>query len=89
MNPHIYIKVCEGINNDGSVHSIKLGNGAPFRSLTYPPQNKGDAARCSPNFYATGHKLPIRTQEQILVDSGYPETNKMPPNFWGLRPPHA
>ena len=31
--------------------------------------------------------LPIRTQEQILRDSGYPKDNRVPDNFWGLKPP--
>ena len=31
--------------------------------------------------------LPIRTQEQILIDSAYPCSNQEPNNFWGLTPP--
>ena len=33
------------------------------------------------------NKLPIRTQEQVLRDSSYPEDNRMPSDFWGLKPP--
>ena len=39
-------------------------------------------------FYSGRTRLPTRTQEQILRDSGFPEINQMPPNYWGLRPPH-
>lgn len=63
---------------------IKLGEGIPFRTLTWPIQrdwNKG------PNFYDI-RNLPVRTQYQILLDSAYPIVNKMPSNFWGLVPPH-
>ena len=38
-------------------------------------------------FYHCGNSLPVRTQEQVLRDSGYPEDNRMPDNFWGLKPP--
>ena len=31
--------------------------------------------------------MPIRGQETILRDSGFPEVNVMPKNFWGLKPP--
>ena len=78
--PCVHVKVCEnGSNND--IHTIKLGSGIPFRMQTYP------VGRTSPLFYDGMDKLPIRTQEQILRDSGYPEKNIMPVNFWGLKPP--
>tara|TARA_Y100000589_G_C27134983_1_gene622159 strand:+ start:901 stop:1473 length:573 start_codon:yes stop_codon:yes gene_type:complete len=83
--PAVHIKVCDG--NDQKIHTIKLGNGIPFRLQTYPSPPEG-APRCSPMFYDTAKKLPVRTQEQILVDSGYPSKNEMPDNFWGLKPPH-
>ena len=38
-------------------------------------------------YYCSKTKLPVRTQEQVLRDSGYPEDNKMHDDFWGLRPP--
>ncbi len=77
VNPHVHIKVCENDKEDH--HVIQLGEGAPFRTLTYP------AARSNENFYDQKN-LPIRSQEQILYDSAYPDTNKTPDNFWGLRP---
>lgn len=72
-----------------STHTIDLGDGIPFRMLTYPPP-PNTAPRCSPLFYNQRYKLPdARTQEQILRDSGFPKTNKMPANFWGLAIPQA
>jgi hypothetical protein len=56
----------------------------PFRLLTYPNNEKYQ--RKSPMFYDGTHELPVRTQEQILRDSGYPRKNEMPDNFWGLKP---
>ena len=38
-------------------------------------------------FYAGRHDL-LRTQEQLLRDSGYPEENVMPKSFWGKAVPH-
>jgi len=87
MPPHVNIKVCDNNNNCCEVSSIKLGDGIPFRMLTYPPP-PGSAARCSPMFYMGRNRLPVRTQEQILRDSSYPQVNKMPGNFWGLAVPN-
>ena len=83
--PHVHIRVCEE-NGDSKLHTINLGDGIPFRLLTYPPP-PGSAPRSGPMFYSGMDKLPIRTQEQICRDSGYPSVNKMPKNFWGLVPP--
>jgi len=85
--PHVHIKICDPEYN--KIETIKLGNGVPFRTLTHPaPPSKNH--RISPSFYQND-KLTVRSQEQILRDSGYPEYNvippKMPDNFWGLRPP--
>ena len=82
--PNVHIKVVE----DGKEHkynTIKLDEGIPFRTLTYPsPPSK--RSRIGPSFYYEPN-LPVRTQEQILRDSAYPCKNKMPDNFWGLKPP--
>lgn len=86
MPPHVNIKVCDENNNCKEVVTIKLGDGVPFRMLTYPPP-PGSAPRCSPMFYMGRDRLPVRTQEQICRDSGYPQVNRMPPNFWGLAIP--
>jgi len=60
--------------------TIRLDNAVPFRLLDYPEK------RTSPTFYEGGWQLPVRTQEQILLASGYPPKNEMPDNFWGLKP---
>ena len=87
LEPYVNIKVCEE-GSDGKIQQIKLGNGIPFRSLTYPPTEKNTRARKNVMFYAGRDKLPIRSQEQILRDSGFPEENKVPQNFWGKAVPH-
>ena len=78
IEPVYHIKICGG----EKVHTVKLGHGIPFRMLTYPEF----ADRTGPEFYAGGLNLPIRTQEQIIRDGGYPNTNKKITNFWENRP---
>ena len=80
VGPHVFIKGC-GVEK---VHSIHLGDGVPFRMITYPSPPY-TAPRDSPMFYSKGGRQmpPTRTQEQILRDSGYPDLNKMPEDFWG------
>lgn len=82
--PQVKIQFCSKNNvNLTGVHVITLGNGIPFRSLTWPRKrnwNKGSMFFCNNN-------LPVRTQEQILKDSAYPCVNKEPSNFWGTMPP--
>jgi hypothetical protein len=68
----------------GKVVTIVLGEGIPFRSLTWPRNRNWSLG---PFFYCGRENLPIRTQAVILKDSGYPCVNREPPNFWGLRPP--
>lgn len=65
-----------------SIKTVNLGEGIPFRTLTWPNQrdwNKG-------SLFYKNDDLPVRTQYQILLDSAYPSTNKIPGNFWGLKP---
>lgn len=72
--------------------TIVLDNPTPFRTLTYAI-SKEHSSRQNPLFYDGGWKLPVRTQEQILIDSAYPTINKnalnpkIPSNFWGSKPP--
>ena len=87
--PQVYIKICDG-DNVSNVQVVDLGNPIPYRTLTYPaPPSKNP--RTSPMFYVND-KLTVRSQEQILRDSGYPRFNikpvKTPDNFWGLKPPN-
>jgi len=87
--PQVYIKICDP-NIKSNVQVIKLGEGLPYRTLTYPaPPSKNH--RNNPLFYSNENIPSVRTQEQILRDSAYPVFNikppKMPDNFWGLKPP--
>ena len=64
---------------------IHLGDGIPFRTLTWPIQrdwNKGAL------FYKND-EIPktVRTQYEILMDTAYPSTNNIPSNFWGKKTP--
>ena len=82
--PHVNVKICEEGQED-IYQTIELGEGVPFRTLTYPAP-PSEQPRISPMFYKTPEQV-VRTQEQILRDSGYPSSNTMPTNFWGLKPP--
>lgn len=61
--------------------TLKLGDGIPYRTLTYPMK------RLSNEFYDNGWKLPVRSQEAILRSSQFPDVDAKPDNFWGLKPP--
>jgi hypothetical protein len=87
VEPTVYIKVCNG-NKDSKINTITLGNGIPFRMMTYPPTTSNVRPRNGPLFYQGRDDLPIRTQEQLLRDSAFPITNNIPDNFWGSVPPH-
>jgi hypothetical protein len=76
--------VSNGGNDESDVYVANLGNGIPFRSLVDTKKRDWNAG---PLFYCNNN-LPVRTQYQILLDSGYPPVNKVPDNFWGLMPPH-
>lgn len=73
-------------NEDGVKRNIKikLSDGIPYRMLTYPMQYT--LPRSDAMFYSFTWDMPVRTQEQILRDAAYPSSNKMAPNFWGLKP---
>ena len=56
------------------------------------PQEVGqvDDKSCVPFFYTNFYQQqpnPLRSQEQILWDSRYPDKMKWFPNFWGNKPP--
>lgn len=80
IGPHVFIKAC----GSEKVHSIYLGDGIPYRMLTYPSPPY-TAPRSNPMFYSKGGRQlsPNRTQEQILRDSAFPDSNKMEADFWG------
>jgi hypothetical protein len=81
VQPTVFLQIC----GDQAVHKIPLGDGIPFRLLTYPPEYK--ASR--PKFFLGRDNLPQRTQEQLLRDSAFPTQRPFTPinNFWGLTPP--
>ena len=85
IEPRVNFQFCDSNGNSKSkVNILTLGEGIPFRSLTFSRKrdwNNGPMWFCNNN-------LPVRTQEQILRDSAYPLVNKEPINFWGLMPPH-
>ena len=82
MGPCVFIKY----NNGSSeiVTEIPITNPVPYRSLTHP--SRFTRPRINADFY-DNRNLPVRSQERILIDSAYPEINKMADNFWGLKPP--
>ena len=59
--------------------AFRVSHPIPFRTLTY------QATRTGPEFYDTDSKF-IRSQERILLASGYPECNVSPSDFWGGKP---
>lgn len=83
IQPTVFL---EYFTNDGKKRntSIKLSDGIPYRMLTYPMSFT--LARKDAMFYNNHHHLPVRSQEQVLRDSAYPSVNRMPDNFWGLKP---
>ena len=85
--PHVHLKICE--EGYDKYFSIKIGAGIPYRTLTYPAPPSLNP-RLDPLFYQN-EQVTVRTQEQILLDSAYPEYETIPPeipsNFWGKRPP--
>ena len=74
-----------------SFYRINMDIGLPYRYLNHPAIDYYSSVTnklykpSNPMFYKLD--LPHRSQEQILRDSEYPCGRKMPPNFWGLKPP--
>lgn len=83
--PQVHIQLVD--TNDSPLSPeqiIPLGNGIPFRSLTFPRQRKWSQG---PMFYWNPN-LTVRNQEQILRENAYPNMNETPKNFWGTKPPN-
>jgi hypothetical protein len=86
MPPHMTLKVCDGKGCDDRYVTVKIDEGMPFRTLTYPaPPSK--KPRDGPLFYLEPWHG-ARTQEEILRARGYPEKNITPDNFWGKAVPN-
>lgn len=85
VDPEVKIQVVDKNGNGISkIQSIKVGDGIPFRTLTWPVQrnwNKGPMFYYNPN-------LTVRSQYQILLDSAYKPNEPVPNNFWGSVPPY-
>lgn len=79
VGPTVYLEYT-AVGGRAVQSEINVGEGVPFRSMTYPAQ------RASCMFYDGDMDLPVRTQEAILRGAGYPATNHVPPNFWGDKP---
>lgn len=85
VKPHLKLILVDKDNNTiGEQRVIELGEGVPFRTLTWPAQRDWNNG---PLFYKN-YNLPVRTQNQILLDSAYPSRNIVPDNFWGLVQPN-
>lgn len=83
--PEAMVKIFDTKNTPVSnIQHINLGEGIPFRTLTWPWQRDWNEGSL---FYKVDN-LPVRNQYQILLDSAYPKNNTMPQNFWGLKPPN-
>ena len=82
--PEVKLQFCSGNKDLSNVLVLKLGQGIPYRSLTWPRKRNWNVG---PMFFCNNN-LPVRNQEQILRDSAYPKVNEEASNFWGLVPPH-
>jgi hypothetical protein len=84
VDPEVKIQVVDK-NEKGisKIQSIKVANGIPFRTLTWPVQRDWNNG---PMFYYNPH-LTVRSQYQILLDSAYNPNEPVPNNFWGNVPP--
>ena len=69
-------------DDDWQTNVMLLGPRIPFRALTHHPLR----ARLDRMFYDGTHELEVRTQEQVLRESGYPRKHEQPDNVWGTRP---
>jgi hypothetical protein len=86
MPPHMTLKACQGDKCEDRHVTVKIDEGMPFRTLTYPaPPSK--KPRDGPLFYLEPWHG-ARTQEEILRARAYPEKNITPDNFWGKAVPN-
>jgi len=77
--PTLFVKECLS----KKIFSFILGNGIPYRTLTYP------VPRQNATFYDNRDLLPIRNQENILRNYSFPRKYQNKPlKYWGLKPPH-
>jgi hypothetical protein len=77
--PSIYFRYHNG--QEEKEKTLTIYEGIPYRSLTYPWQ------RTSCRFYTPMRELPVRSQEEILRQSAYPQNVQVPAQFWNGKPP--
>jgi hypothetical protein len=77
--PTLFI-MYKDLNGKEKVIEIVVDNQIPYRFLQYPEQRRDTT------FYHAHHNLPVRSQEQVLIDSEYPVSKRMADDYWGLRP---
>ena len=82
VKPHVIIYFYK--NKEKKEIKLDIPDRIPFRDIRYHGGEK--TYRNNVDFYYNPN-LPIRTQEQILIDSQYPAIDMMPANFWGYKPP--
>jgi hypothetical protein len=81
VKPTLYIQYGTP-SGDSKAYSIRVSDGIPYRSLTYP------RSRTDVSFYSSQFHLPIRSQERILREAGFPSTNAATPrDHFGSKPP--
>lgn len=81
VKPHVNFMFTLGNKTPiGGIYKKEIEDYIPYRTLSM--------VRKDVMFYKN-FPLPVRSQEQILRDSGYPEeTMTEEDNFWGLKPPN-
>lgn len=84
VDPHVKLILVNKDNKQiGDVKVVEINDGViPFRTLSFPTQRNWNEG----SLFYKNDNLPVRTQNQILLDSAYPDTNKKITNFWGLKP---
>ena len=87
VEPCVHIKIVQPYG-ENIIKTINLNNSIPFRSLRHSNGERTITTRDDNSFYIGRDALPFRSQEEILRDSGYPNDNTMPGNFWGKSIPH-
>jgi hypothetical protein len=88
--PQLILKYNDSKEKNGyKILKLYLGEPILYRTQTYNLTKLKDSKKNK--FYNGGFLMPVRTQEQILIDSDYPNYNinktNYPLNHWGFKPP--
>jgi hypothetical protein len=65
------------------IQKTNLGNGVPFRTLTWSTKRNWNNG----SMFYDNNNLPVIDQYDILKNSKFPVVNIVPDNFWGAKPP--